>query len=244
MKQKKFSLHHSDDPTERLVSCLAVCAEHNIDGANWHNKNHDMWTPLMIAAYNANVKAVEILLSDGRNYGEGSRWTPACWDTINCYGETTLHLLAHSKSGEEDSKQSKAIVKRLLVEAGAHEGDPAQQNASLKMALHARTYPNGSRVQGRNKTHEDLVYLYGKKAAEDELFEEHERERKKKCCGIHAPFLAMLFNLFDQPIRQINSFFSRNYANGGHSVLQYAKMSGNLQTYKKYVRKVGMQNKE
>ena len=153
-------------------------------------------------------------------------------------------MLAHSKTGKEDSKQAKEVVKRLLVEAGAHDGDPAQQNASLRMALHARTYPNGSRVPGRNKTHKDLVYIYGKKAAEDELFEEHERDRKSKCCGIHAPFLAGLFNMIDQPMREINRFFSHDYANGGHSVLQYAKQSGNLRNFKKYVNKVGIEGKE
>ena len=82
------------------------------------------------------------------------------------------------------------------------------------------------------------------KAAEDELFEEHERDRKSKCCGIHAPFLAGLFNMIDQPMREINRFFSHDYANGGHSVLQYAKQSGNLRNFKKYVNKVGIEGKE
>ena len=241
LKQKKFTLHHSEDPVERLASCLALCAEHDIDGANWHYDDHDMWTPLMVAAYNANVEAVKILLSDGRAYGDGRRWTPANWDTINCYGETTLHLLAYSTGGKEDSKQAKAIVKRLLLEAGARNGDLAQQNESLRMALHARTYPNGSRVPGKNKMHKDLVYVYGRKAAEDELFEEHERDRKTKCCGIRAPFLAGLFNMIDQPMREINRFFSRTYANGGYSVLEYAKQSGNLRNFKQYVKKVGME---
>ena len=135
-------------------------------------------------------------------------------------------------------------MKMLLDRAGAHEGDPAQKEAHLKMALHARTNPNGSRIPGKDKTHEDLVYRYGRKAAMDDMFEEHERERKSKCCGFRAPFLAAIFNVLDRPMREINMFFSRDYANGGHTVLQYAKKAGSLKSFRKYVKQIGMEHKD
>ena len=41
---------------------LKLCWENEIDGCNWHNENHDEWTPLMIASYNNHEDAVKILL--------------------------------------------------------------------------------------------------------------------------------------------------------------------------------------
>ena len=50
---------------------------------------------------------------------------------MNCFGETTLHLLVQSMSGTEDTKEAGCIIIALLQEAGCYTQGDSEKNQEL-----------------------------------------------------------------------------------------------------------------
>ena len=50
---------------------------------------------------------------------------------MNCFGETTLHLLVQSMSGTEDTKEAGYIIIALLKEAGCYNQGDSEKNQEL-----------------------------------------------------------------------------------------------------------------
>ena len=247
-----------------------------IDGANWKNPEHDYWTPLMIAAYNNNdgscvvvlcmflfdrwcaltviisffvvlvpipipTGAVELLLDAGGNYD------PALWNATNCFGETTMHVIAHSPHSSHGSDKSKKIANLLARHAHIFAGSEEDSLAMLHSKISSRlTYPHKDclTIRGRKKfaSMPFAEYKYGRKFTdwketrghvtnedgstrphEDTDYVHTQEVNKESCCGFHIPFCARLFSFIDYPMALFWGFFERSWVNGGYTVEQYTQ---------------------
>jgi hypothetical protein len=176
----------------------------------------------MIAAYNNNDDAVEILLDKEATY------YIAKWDSTNCFGESTFHLIAHSPHSQGCNK-SRSIARALAHAAEIFASDKKISMKNLKYRIQSRlTYPH--KKSQPNVDH--AAYKYGRQYTDwkarhpgkvDTDYVHVKEDEGNKCCGFHAPFCAKLFKFLDYPVAKFYEFFERSWVNGGFTVDQYAE---------------------
>ena len=107
------SATHTGTPAELLQASIDLCKDFNIPGLEWQNSTHDNWTPLMIAACNAEPGAMRLLLENGADI-----------HTVTCYGENLFHILGALKLDGRDESERKECIDIVLAHISKGGSDP------------------------------------------------------------------------------------------------------------------------